>query len=68
MVRAVPKPPVRALTLGVAEPHPLDARTVNLAAEKLRRANATFEQTGYEVQTVRLSTRPVLSDLAGWRS
>jgi uncharacterized protein (UPF0210 family) len=66
MVRAVPKPPVRALTLGVAEPHPLDARTVNLAAEKLRRANATFEQAGYEVQTVRLSTRPVLSDLAGW--
>jgi uncharacterized protein len=66
MVRAVPKPPVRALTLGVAEPHPLDARTVNLAAEKLRRANATLEQAGYEVQTVRLSTRPVLSDLAGW--
>ncbi len=66
MVRAVPKPPVRALTLGVAEPHPLDARTVNLVAEKLRRANATFEQAGYEVQTVRLSTRPVLSDLAGW--
>jgi uncharacterized protein len=62
----VRKPPVRALTLGVAEPHPLDARTVTLAADKLRRASAAFERAGYEVQTVRLSTRPVLSDLAGW--
>ena len=62
----MPKPPVRALTLGVAEPHPLDAGTVRRAAEKLRQANATFERAGFEVQTVRLSTRPVLSDLAGW--
>jgi uncharacterized protein len=62
----VPKPPVRALTLGVAEPHPLDAGTVRRAAEKLRQANGTFERAGFEVQTVRLSTRPVLSDLAGW--
>jgi uncharacterized protein len=62
----VPKPPVRALTLGVAEPHPLDARSVNRAAETLRRVNAAFEAAGYEVQTVRFSTRPVLSDLAGW--
>ena len=62
----MPKPPVRALTLGVAEPHPLDAGTVRRAAEKLRQADATFERAGFEVQTVRLSTRPVLSDLAGW--
>ena len=62
----MPKPPVRALTLGVAEPHPLDAGTVRRAAEKLRQANGTFERAGFEVQTVRLSTRPVLSDLAGW--
>jgi len=34
--------------------------------EKLRRAGAAFEQAGYEVQTVRLSTRPLLVDLAGW--
>ena len=64
----MPKPPVRALTLGVAEPHPLNARSVNLAAETLRRANAAFEGAGYLVQTVRFSTRPVLSDLAGWSS
>ncbi len=62
----MPNPPVRALTLGVAEPHPLDARVVEQAAGKLRRANATFHHAGYDVQTVRLSTRPVLSDLAGW--
>ena len=62
----MPKPPVRALTLGVAEPHPLDARIIEQSAEKLGRASATFQQAGYEVQTVRLSTRPVLSDLAGW--
>jgi uncharacterized protein len=50
----------------VAEPHPLDERAVNRAAEKLRRADAAFGQAGYEVQTVRLSTRPVLADLHGW--
>ncbi|HTT91077.1 MAG TPA: DUF711 family protein [Acidimicrobiales bacterium] len=60
------KPPVRALTLGVAEPHPLDAAGVQKAADKLRLAADTFGQSGYEVQTLRLSTRPVLSDLAGW--
>lgn len=62
----MPKPPIRALTLGVAEPHPLDAAAVNRAAEKLRRAQDAFADAGYEVQTTRLSTRPVLSDLAGW--
>jgi uncharacterized protein len=39
---------------------------VQKAAEKLRLAADTFGQSGYEVQTLRLSTRPVLSDLAGW--
>ncbi len=34
--------------------------------EKLGRASAAFEQAGYEVQTVRLSARPLLVDLAGW--
>jgi hypothetical protein len=62
----VPKTPIRALTIGVAELHPLPARVVEDMAEKLRRARAAFEQAGYEVQTVRLSTRPVLVDLAGW--
>jgi len=62
----VPKTPIRALTIGVAELHPLPARVVQDMGEKLRRAGAAFEQAGYEVQTVRLSTRPLLVDLAGW--
>jgi hypothetical protein len=37
------------------------------AAAALRHAGAGFEQEGYQVQTLRLSTRPVLADLAGWR-
>ncbi len=63
----VPKPPVRALTLGVAGPHPLNGPAVQQAAAALRRAAAGFERAGYQVQTLRLSTRPVLADLAGWR-
>ncbi len=61
----MPKPPVRALTLGVEGPHPLDQASVQRAAGALRHARAGFEQAGYEVQTVRLSTRPVLADMAG---
>jgi uncharacterized protein (UPF0210 family) len=62
----VPKPPVRALTLGVEGPHPLDQASVQRAAGALRQVRAGFEHAGYHVQTVRLSTRPVLADVAGW--
>lgn len=62
----MPKTPIRTLTIGVAELHPLPARVVKEMGEKLRRASAAFEQAGYEVQTVRLSARPLLVDLAGW--
>ncbi len=62
----MPKTPIRALTIGVAEPHPLPARVVEDMAGKLHQSRHGFEQAGYEVQTVRLSTRPLLSDLAGW--
>ena len=61
-----PKPPVRALTLGVAAPHPLGEQEVRRAAEIIERAGAAFAAEGYEVQTLRLSTRPVLGDLACW--
>jgi uncharacterized protein (UPF0210 family) len=61
----VVKPPVRALTLGVAGHHPLDAATVQRGADALRQAATGFVQAGYEVQTLRLSTRPVWADLAG---
>ncbi len=62
----MPKPPVRALTLGVAASHPLDLATVQQAAAALGHAAAGFAEAGYDVQTLRLSTRPVLIDLAGW--
>jgi uncharacterized protein (UPF0210 family) len=56
--------PIRTLTLGVAEPHPLPEDVVVKAAEALRQAAADFGDAGYEVQTLRLSTRPVFGDMA----
>ncbi len=55
--------PIRTLTLGVPEPHPLSADTVAKAADALRRAEAACRDAGYEVQTLRLSTRPVFEDM-----
>lgn len=60
------RPPVRALTLGVAATHPLAEEEVRRAASLLERAAAAFAAEGHEVQTLRLSTRPVLFDLRGW--
>src|SRR5437016_38084 len=61
-------PPVRTITLGVAEAHPLSARTVERASKILQQASMRFTSAGYEVQTVRLSTRPIFDDLAAWSS
>src|SRR3569833_2463822 len=55
--------PIRTLTLGVAEPHPLTGDVVAKAAEALRRAEAAGRDEGREVQTLRLSTRPVFDDM-----
>jgi hypothetical protein len=55
--------PIRTLTLGVAESHPLSEDVVAKAAEALRRAEAAYGDAGYEVQTLRLSTRPVFGDM-----
>lgn len=60
------KAPLRTITLGVATPHPLKAADVQQAALFLRRAGTRFQEVGYEVQTVRLSTRPLFDDLRGW--
>ena len=60
------RPPVRTITLGLADPHPLSFANVKYAADILQKASALYADNGYEVQTVRLSTRPVLDDLAGW--
>jgi uncharacterized protein len=56
--------PIRTLTLGVPEPHPLSADVVVKGADALRRAEAAYRDAGYEVQTLRLSTRPVFDDMA----
>jgi hypothetical protein len=62
----VPKPPVRALTVGVPEPHPVPGPALSRSASFLHRARAAFAEAGYEVQTLRLSTRPALTDLSDW--
>ncbi len=59
-------PPIRTITLGIAEAHPLAAATIKHAAATLRHASRRYTEAGYEVQTTRLSTRPVFDDLAGW--
>ncbi len=59
-------PPIRTITLGIAEPHPLTARVIEQSAAILQKASARYAEEGYEVQTVRLSTRLVFDDLADW--
>jgi uncharacterized protein (UPF0210 family) len=60
------RPPIRAITVGVAEPHPLSPAAIADGAARARRARDAFETEGYAVQSIRLSTRPVLEDLADW--
>lgn len=64
VLNSMPVPPVRTITLGIADPHPLSSTTIQQAAAILRQASARFSEAGYEVQTVRLSTRPIFDDLA----
>ncbi len=59
-------PPIRTITLGIAEPHPIAASTIDHASATLQVARQRFSNAGYEVQTVRLSTRPLFDDLADW--
>ncbi len=60
--------PVRTLTLGIADAHPLTATTVQQARTILLSASKRFNDAGYAVQTLRLSTRPLFDDLADWSS
>lgn len=60
------RPSVRTITLGLADAHPLTAAQITRAASILERARQRFSDSGYEVQTVRISTRPVFDDLAHW--
>ncbi len=61
-------PPIRTITLGLADPHPLTSEAIRRASVLLQKASTRYIEAGYEVQTVRLSTRPVFDDLADWSS
>src|SRR5438132_5131184 len=67
-VSFMPTPPIRTITLGIADPHPLTFATNKQAAAILQDARTRYMEAGYEVQTVRLSTRPVCDDLMNWSS
>lgn len=59
-------PPIRTITIGIEEAHPLTATAITAAAALLRKASNRFTEAGYEVQTVRISTRSVFDDLVDW--
>ena len=59
-------PPIRTLTLGLADSHPLSSSTIQHASKLLHNASTRFTNTGYEVQTLRLSTHPLFDDLPDW--
>jgi len=58
--------PIRTITLGIADPHPLTSAVIQHAATILQKASTRYSEAGYEIQTVRLSTRPIFDDLADW--
>src|SRR5438105_15716667 len=58
--------PIRTITLGIADPHPLTPAIIRHAATILQKATTRYTEAGYEIQTVRLSTRPIFDDLANW--
>ncbi len=61
----MPTPPIRTITLGLADAHPLTSEAIQRATKLLKDASARYTEAGYEVQTARLSTRSMFDDLAG---
>ena len=59
-------PPIRTLTLGLADPHPISSSVIQHASNLLHNAHTRYTNAGYEVQTLRLSTRPLFDDLPDW--
>src|ERR1700753_4326564 len=59
-------PTVRTLTLGMSDSHPISGQAFVQAQQKLQQAATQYAATGYEIQTLRLSTRPLLDDLSNW--
>ncbi|MGZ3625976.1 MAG: DUF711 family protein [Ktedonobacteraceae bacterium] len=64
----MPTPPIRTITLGLADPHPLTSEAIQQASTILKGASDRYTEAGYEVQTVRLSTHSIFDDLADWSS
>ncbi|MCS7052034.1 MAG: DUF711 family protein, partial [Thermomicrobium sp.] len=50
---------IRALTLGIPVSTPFDERVIADAARTLRRAQARFEERGFPVDSLRVTTPPV---------
>jgi len=53
---------IRTITVGLGEPHPLSDAALDRAAKLLQTAEPLFRNAGYEVQTQRISTRPLFTD------
>lgn len=53
---------IRTITVGIGEPHPISDVALDRAAKLLRAAEPLFRDAGYEVQTQRISTRPLFAD------
>jgi len=64
----MPTPPIRTITLGLADPHPLPPEAIQQASMILKGASERYTDAGYEVQTVRLSTHSIFDNLADWSS
>ena len=66
MVASPKNPIIRTITLGLTDTHPLTAKHIQQAGALLREVEARLTETGYELQTLRLSTRSLWDDLAHW--
>jgi uncharacterized protein len=64
----MPNPPIRTITLGLSDSHPLTSGAIQRASSIVKSASIRYTEAGYEVQTVRLSTRPIFDDLSDWSS
>src|SRR6266536_1422921 len=64
----MPIPPIPTMTFHIADVHALTSSILAQAAGTLENASARYREAGYEVQAVRLSTRPIFDALADWSS
>jgi uncharacterized protein len=53
---------IRTVTVGIGEPHPLSDTALDRAMKLLQAAEPAFREAGFEVQTRRVSTRPLFMD------